>query len=646
MADNERDLLLRARADASQAKQEFSELRDSVTGLTQAEAEQAAASVAASQDTSASFDRQMRASREATEALQGAISAMAEYALVGEEAGVKSEQAFDAARLAVARLSEALAVAEAAGAEVGITAVPMLNAYEAKLGEATIAAESLATAERGETEAELENAAATNEAAAAKLKATEATRMMSAEVGLARGNVGGLARAIGSLVSGPMAQLLLAPLLIEAAFKIIPSILKGIETGAADVGMAFGDMDRSADKVTQTLDKQNETTVKADQQYKKLADSLDLTTRANAALDAGLIQATGSSRLLQIEEMSRQALLHKTVSITEEYVAALKSVGITAIANLDDLKAKEQIFFNYYETLVQTKGIDVANAWAKEHKHAIQAIIDESAGAGEALIPVFEKMADAVGLTSKAYEVNEKAIEKLNKQIDGHVATLKQEYERLQENERETRAAAQTKIDASNESYKVVQKNFELEFAALDDKNRRGELSDRQYRDAFAALQLKEVDDRRLHDAEIDRLRVAADLKVAEEELKAAVSAEKTKALVNDEIEARKAAFETQEKLRQAEHEADMVRDSELSVSSAAMKARFDEHRAAFAELAKAATDHVKLTVEKLKELADQLHTTTGEAKALYIAVAHIGPGDVQMGPGGVPVTTDPVTGE
>lgn len=591
----------------------------------------------------AGYDRQVQATQAVTEALQAAQAAMYEWAGVAVSGGAKADAAFEEARIAVLGLTVAIEEADAVGATFGVTAIPALTSFEAKLAEAAAASEQLAAAERGE-------AAAANEAAAAKLKSAEASKLMSAEVGLARGNVGGLARAIGSLVSGPIAQLALAPLLIEAAFKLIPQLLKGIEDGTSSLGVAMGNLGNTTDKTVDSLDKQNKELAKAEQQVKKTADAIDLAERAQLALAAGIIRGTDNLQLLNLEYESHQRLLHGATTASEEYRKAVQAIGITLLANVDDLRAKETIFFNEYENLVQTRGIDVAKRWALEHKTQVQSIINESQAAGEALIPAFEKMADAVGIVSAAYEKNEKAIAGLQKRMEAQWETLKIENERLVENERQVNLNAEAKIRASEHAYAIVKKNLDAELLAIEEDNRQGLLSNEQYRQALADVQAKAVNDRRLHEAEIDVIRAAAELKIGREDLAAAISAEKIKHSLGEEATAAQAAYDVRHGLRQKEHEDDLVRDSELSISHQANLQRLKEHREAYAAISTAATAAVGITVTQLDILAKKLGTTTAEAAKLYAQIAGLAaspgveagtqtpsnPGGTAVAPGGI----------
>lgn len=460
--------------------------------------------------------------------------------------------------------------------------------------------------------------------------------------GVARGNIGGLARAIASFASTDLAFFALGLLGVGAALKLIPQLLDAVAEGAQKAGLFIGDMNRTNDEATKILDKNNVALREADEKYNKLADSIELNKRAQAAANAGLIEMTGNQRLLGIEYQSQQARVHGLATVTEDYAKALKSVGIEVLANTEDLLAKEAIFFNEYERLVKTRGIDVANRWAAEHKSAIQKIIDESVAAGAALTPGFEAMAAAVNIYSKAYDEAAKAAKRHQDAINNELDTLKVERERLAETIREIEAHTAAKLHDADVGYAEHTKAIYKDLAALESANEAGALSDQEYRNKFAAIQLQLVDDRRKKEAADDVIRAAANLKEAEAQLKEAITEQKTRDRFDADVKARDAALAQERTIAEAEHELDMARDSAAVVTHAAQMKRFQEHIAAFSELQAAAKANLRLTAEQFDMLAKKIGGSTQEVINLYAQITKLGigaVGDVPMTSGGVPNT-------
>lgn len=465
----------------------------------------------------------------------------------------------------------------------------------------------------------------TEEGAVADTSAARAKALLNAEMNAARGNVGGLARAVGALVSGPMAQLILVPLLVEAAFKILPQIIDSISKGLTAAGEAIGNFGNQNDKVGESLKKTNEEATKADQTYKKLADSIDETARMTAALNAGLIVNTDNTKLLAAEEASRLIRLRAMTDITKEFADKLKAVGFQIAANAEDLQVRETTAFNLYENLVQTKGIDAANRWAVANKKTLQSIMDDAQEAGVGLTEDFQGIADAAGITSKSMEELDKSIKKLETSMKSENDTLHQQTERLAEHVRELRAATTEKIRLSDEAFKHVTANYFEEVKALNVAHDAMTISDQAYRDKFAALQLKMVDDRRKHDAEQDVLRKAEELKEKEGELAEAIRAEKIKGHLTDEDKQLGVLLTAKENFNTESKRLNEELDIKLGTAHQQQMHRIQEQNEAYGSLSDAIKKHVDISVEQMKVLATQTGKTTEAIKNLQFASEHLG---------------------
>jgi hypothetical protein len=410
------------------------------------------------------------------------------------------------------------------------------------------------------------------------------------------------------------------------------------------LGDVYTKLTVGADAVSKKEDEAAKKVAEHDAKMREAADAAATLERANAALAAGLIKGTDDTKLLIAQELSREALLHRLVDVSKEYAESLKAIGITVLENTSTLQAKEQTFFNEYERLVQTKGIEVANRWATAHKDAIQGLIDESETAGAALVPGFEKMATTVQIFSKALEDARGTLTDLAGKISDTSKELDKERAALAENTQKTRELAAAKIQASDEAYSAVSRNIDAEIAKLEGQRRAGEINDREYADNFAKLQGEQVDARRKRDSEIDKLNAAADKDVDEEEKKANEQINATIRRLDKEMKARKDAVD-QEALLQEEQAKlqDDYAEKEIN-AGIARSARFKDHIAAYGQIADAAKAGLGLAGKQLDELATKAGVTTKAVKELYTAIAGFVPG-AESGtatadnPGGIPVT-------
>lgn len=541
MSSNERDLLLRARADAAQAKQELTE-------LAAVEKEVGAAAEEASIVAENAAQRQAARLSELASAENLAANAVAEMADAAAIGGKTYATAIDTARSAVARLEIAIESVRATGGPIDPKIIAELALYDGAVAAA----------------------AATTE------KAGKSIGSLKTEAQLARGNVGGLAQAFAGL-GGPVGGALLGFLGVEAALKLLPDLLKRLEDGGTSLGNQIAKLTGGIVEETKEDEKLNAELSKQDQHFKSLADAHDLLLRAQIAMAAGLLAQTENTRLLNAEELAREALLHRTIIATGDLAKAMKDLGIVETQAAEDTNAKAETFLLRYQAhLLDSQ--TAADRFAKANKSFLQSVADDFVLAGAKIPPEFQKIIDKLHIIPTEYEEANKAIDKHKAKIVELSAELTKHGTKLTEDVGKIKEHAKSQAESADAEYQSVSRSIASQIAALNDQHAKGLIGERDYRDQYAAFQLDQVNARRAWEEAVSKINDAAADKATAAITKAKAESDAILAKINAEAGARAALELNKESARKADvaaHAAELARADEIIARSEAIHAKF-----------------------------------------------------------------------
>ncbi|MDQ6892204.1 MAG: hypothetical protein M3167_06310 [Acidobacteriota bacterium] len=347
MADETRDLELRVSANAEQAKAELG-------ATTAAEAEVAAEAERASIIAQRAADSQAAALSEVTSASNAAGNAVSNMAELSAAGGKKYAVSITEARDAVARLEIAIEAVRARGGPVSPAAIAELALFDA----------------------------AVQAAAASMEKAAGSTKTMSAEVGLARGNIGGMANAMRGL-GGTIGNTVLGFLVFEGLFKLLPTLIKSVEDAGTGLGNMYSKLTGGVVENTAAEDKAAVAVAKHDAAMKASADASELMVRAQSALASGVIVSTDNVKTLEIEFLAYMNRLRGATDVSEEYRKLMHSIGITVPESLSKIRGEVNAFGEEYRRQLEVNGPKAAKTFADAHVAQVDRWEQAFIGAGK-----------------------------------------------------------------------------------------------------------------------------------------------------------------------------------------------------------------------------------------------------------------------
>lgn len=352
MGDLDRDLLLNVRAEAAQAKSELEGVAASEGKIT----EQAQAVTVAQQNAAAAMDR------------------LAEASVRG---GAEFKAALTEARDAVAELEIALdGVADPA-------AQAQLAEYDAKI--------KILTEDT--------------------LQAANAHNRLGLEANFARGNIGGLARGLAG-IGGPVAELLLPLLLVEAAFKLLPQLYKDIGEAGTKLGEGLYGLATGFKEDGKAVDEHEAKLRKHDEAVHAAQQASDDLLRAKIASAAGLISETNDVHLLTAEWLSYQSRVHEVLELNPQLQKSLEALGFKFKASFDSITGAAQVFVDQYHRVLATQGVAAADDFLKLNKDKLGQLVDAFHAMGASVPPELDVIRKGIeGLFSPAEEAAAKAKE-------------------------------------------------------------------------------------------------------------------------------------------------------------------------------------------------------------------------------------------
>lgn len=415
--DIERDLRIKATADAAQAKAELAgvnaEIDKTAASTEVATSATVSHTAAVTEDTAeelrrqAVLDRQAALLRDVGDAQRAAAIAVDAMGAAASTGGKAYAEAIEAAASAVARLEIAQEAVRARGGPIGAAAIAELAAFDAAV-----------------------------QAASASVERTEpGYKNFSANVSLARGNVEGLSRAATGAadhigIFGRAIQLLAGPIgLFIAAIALIPQALSKWAEWSQVVSNKLATLLAGLTDSRREVDSQGKAIDVLSDQYQRAADATALHERATRAMSAGLIEATDNAKRADAEEIIREAALHRSTTATTAYVNALKEFGIKAFESFSGAQTAATAFLTEYQRASRESSA-VARAFAEENSAALERILQRYALLGRDVPPELKKIAEGLGLISKA-ESELAANQDLQKKTAEKVSDLKEKYAEL-----------------------------------------------------------------------------------------------------------------------------------------------------------------------------------------------------------------------
>lgn len=408
MADDN-ELKITARVDADQAIEKTEELKASVEGVTAAQtvaADAAAKQAGATAELTAEElrqqaieDRHILQLREIVEAQREAATSISEMASLAEAGGAKYKAAIDAAASAVTRLEIATKAVQAAGGPVPPAAIAELAAYDAAVQAAT----------------------------ASQIKGASSSRIFSEEANLARGNVGGLARALagaaadGESFTGSLARAALPIAGLVAVASLLPTILEKINTGTKAWAAAIVDTVAGLDEQDSVQRKANESQEAYEARLESTLNTTSDLTRAQIAMAAGLLAVTTDNKAAEAAWQGHEAAMHGALEQYPAFIAALKAMGVSFKATFEEMKQETELFGQAYQFVLRTEGVESANAWAQSNKSSLDKIVSYYQEAGKSVPPELAKIVAAIQLITTAerdaaakHELKEKFLDTVN----------------------------------------------------------------------------------------------------------------------------------------------------------------------------------------------------------------------------------------
>ena len=276
MSSNERELRLKATADAAQAKGEFKELTVDVAGVTAATEAQTAAAAGGATATA----EQTAATQAFQRAMASATSSIMEFGPLADKSTKAATAAFNEASAATAKLEASIIAAKAAGAPVSPLAVETLAAYNAILAE---------------------TAPLHTKAEKAVVGLTEKSGFFRAEALLAQPALGGFGRALAALAgtgdnaAASISKMLLPLAAVAGATVVVEKTLKELQARGVDVGDISGLLSKAMDALAVSMggtSKASADVAKSFDATQKTFHDLEPAARDYASAQA-LITATG-----------------------------------------------------------------------------------------------------------------------------------------------------------------------------------------------------------------------------------------------------------------------------------------------------------------------------------------------------------------
>jgi hypothetical protein len=330
-----------------------------------------------------------------TEAQTEAAQSVAAMADAAQSGGAKYTAAIKEAQLAVAALEEAQMAVAASGGPISPAAVSQLAAFDAAVAAASLSMQ----------------------------KGAVSTRQFSEEANLMRGNVGGLARALAGAAGdtdsfiGKLAAVALPAGAALGVLALIPLVIDKISKAWLSATETIGGLVSGLDESTSAVDKHGKALGVLTDAYQKAMDVQADQSRLLYAIAAGFAANTTSMNDNLAAYKLQQAAMRGWVIDSADMVAASKQFGLKLPEDFDHVRLSGQAFFNDYQN--QTKvSAAAARAFAEENQTRLGEIIDRYLELGKTVPPELQKIADSIGLVSKAEADNAKNRDLENKYVE------------------------------------------------------------------------------------------------------------------------------------------------------------------------------------------------------------------------------------
>jgi hypothetical protein len=380
VADLEREIRIKATADAAQAKAELGSLNESI-GLTVQQ--QVGQRIAQESLTGAITDgalAEARATKVETDhaaaiyelnlAHQNAKAAVAAMGDAAALSGAKYKLAIDEAAASLVRLEILQAAMKAAGGPITPRMILDIQTMDSSIKAATLS----------------------------QVGGAAATRAFSMEAGLLRGNVLGAANALrlaATSGSGMAAALGAAVLPIGAVLglmALIPMIVEKINDKTKEWSLGLVDMINGFDDEGIALKKAGESYEDYQARIEKIKNAREDFTRALIAQGAGILQEEKDVGRATVAWQGHLAAMTGVFEVYPEFLKATKVMGISFRSTFDEMRHEAQTFVQSYNLTLKRDGVQGAHAWLEANKGVLSKIISYYQEAGKEVPAALAKM--------------------------------------------------------------------------------------------------------------------------------------------------------------------------------------------------------------------------------------------------------------
>jgi len=415
----EKEIRIRATADGSQAKAELGDLNATLGETAAAEEAASSATAAATEielEAAAAEERRAAvleaqaaqlAALEAAEVAAGeAVAAMADAADAG---GKKYQIAIAAAADATSNLEIAIDAVRASGGPVSPAMIEQLEVYDVAVAAATVGTEG----------------------------AAKSMNLANVEAGLLKGNISGVGSVLKSMASSTgsaasaFASLALPIGAVIGVVTLLPALLEKIAKGWDSATTAIGGIVAATPNATRLLDEHGKVVDPLSDKYQKLADNVAEQTRAQAAMDAGLVISTDNmAKNVAAVELAKTAI-HGWSLETAEAQKALKEFGLKVPPTFDQIQQSAQAFLDGYAAALK-KGSANAYDFLTTNETVLKNIEKAYTDAGEQVPDQLKKLGESIGVyTETAIQKTQDAAKKQAEAIDETKLKLKELDEQL-----------------------------------------------------------------------------------------------------------------------------------------------------------------------------------------------------------------------